>query len=60
VAQGVLDEDTAFLDTLARTHQNGLRGTMGPSGLVLRELWHDPTSRDLAGRNADIYRGGQP
>lgn len=53
-------EDTAFLDTLARTHQNGSRGTMGPSGYVLRELWHDAGARDLDGRNAAIYRGGQP
>jgi hypothetical protein len=53
-------EDTAFLDTLARTHQNGSRGTMGPSGLVLRELWHDGSRRDLDGRNAAIYREGQP
>jgi hypothetical protein len=51
-------EDTAFLDTLARTHQNGSRGTMGPSGYVLRELWHDAGARDLDGRNAAIYRGG--
>lgn len=47
-------EDTAFLDTLAR----GLRGTMGPSGYVLRELWHDGAARDLAGRNAELYRKG--
>lgn len=33
-------EDTDFLRTLEKAHQNGLRGTMGPSGLVLRELWH--------------------
>lgn len=51
-------EDTEFLDRLVRVHQNGLRGSMGPSGYVLRELWHDPSSRDLAGRNAEIYRGG--
>jgi hypothetical protein len=52
-------EDTAFLDRLQATHHNnGLRGTMGPSGLVLRELWHDTTARDLAGRNAELYRGG--
>lgn len=50
-------EDTAFLDSLNRTHQNGLRGNMGPSGLVLRELWHDGGNRDLAGRNSQIYRG---
>lgn len=52
-------EDTAFLDTLAATHHNGLRGTMGPSGLILRELWHDPGKRDLGGRNAAIYREGR-
>lgn len=52
-------EDTAFLDTLARIHQNGSRGTMGPSGLVLRELWHDAGARDLNGRNAALYREGQ-
>ena len=52
-------EDTAFLETLVATHQNGLRGTMGPSGLVLRELWHDPGNRDLNGRNAALYRGGR-
>ena len=51
-------EDTAFLDALARTHTNGVRGTMGPSGYVLRELWHDGAARDLAGRNADLYREG--
>jgi predicted glycosyltransferase involved in capsule biosynthesis len=51
-------EDTAFLDALTRTHQNGQRGTMGPSGYVLRELWHDGSSRDLEGRNAALYRGG--
>lgn len=51
-------EDTAFLDALARTHTNGVRGTMGPSGYVLRELWHDGADRDLAGRNAELYRGG--
>lgn len=53
-------EDTAFLETLERTHRNGLRGTFGPSGLVLRELWHDGHARDLAGRNAALYRGEQP
>jgi hypothetical protein len=53
-------EDTAFLDALARTHQNGSRGTMGPSGYVLRELWHDGAARDLDGRNAALYRGGRP
>lgn len=52
-------EDTAFLDTLARTHQNGQRGTQGPSGYVLRELWHDGSARDLGGRNAEIYREGR-
>jgi hypothetical protein len=51
-------EDTAFLEALQRTHVNGLRGTLGPSGYVLRELWHDGGSRDLDGRNAEIYRGG--
>lgn len=52
-------EDTAFLDRLQATHHNnGLRGTMGPSGLVLRELWHDPGKRDLAGRNSEIYHRG--
>jgi glycosyl transferase family 7 (putative galactosyltransferase) len=53
-------EDQAFLDTLARTHQNGSRGTMGPSGYVLRELWHDPSRRDLDGRNRALYEGRQP
>lgn len=52
-------EDTAFLDTLAATHHNGLRGTMGPSGFILRELWHDPGKRDLDGRNAALYRKGR-
>lgn len=52
-------EDTAFLDALARTHANGVRGTMGPSGYVLRELWHDGAARDLAGRNAELYREGK-
>jgi hypothetical protein len=52
-------EDQAFLDTLVATHQNGQRGTTTPSGLVLRELWHDGHARDLAGRNAEIYRGGR-
>jgi len=51
-------EDTAFLDKLVAVHQNGLRGNLTPSGLILRELWHDPSSRDLAGRNAELYRGG--
>lgn len=53
-------EDTAFLDTLTRTHHNGLRGTLGPSGLVLRELWHDGHARDLNSLNAALYRGEQP
>jgi hypothetical protein len=52
-------EDTAFLDTLARTAAGGVRGTLGPSGYVLRELWHDPGGRDLEGRNAALYREGQ-
>jgi hypothetical protein len=52
-------EDTAFLEALQRTHANGLRGTMGPSGYVLRELWHDGSRRDLDGRNAEIYREGR-
>jgi hypothetical protein len=51
-------EDTDLLDRLVAAHQNGLRGTMGPSGYVLRELWHDARARDLEGRNAAIYRGG--
>jgi hypothetical protein len=52
-------EDTAFLDRLQATHHNnGLRGTMGPSGLVLRELWHDASNRDLAGHNLTIYQRG--
>lgn len=52
-------EDTAFLEALQRTHQNGLRGTMGPSGYVLRELWHDGGARDL-NRNRGIYEGRKP
>lgn len=51
-------EDTAFLETLAATHTGAHRGTLGPSGLVLRELWHDASGRDLSGRNAELYRGG--
>lgn len=52
-------EDTAFLEALARTHTNGLRGTMGPSGYVLRELWHDGGARNLD-RNRAIYEGRRP
>lgn len=52
-------EDTAFLETLQRTHTNGLRGTMGPSGYVLRELWHGGGARDLE-RNRAIYEGQRP
>lgn len=51
-------EDTAFLDTLARTHTGTHRGTMGPSGHVLRELWHPGHARDLDGHNRAIYEGG--
>lgn len=51
-------EDTAFLDALARTHTGTHRGTMGPSGHVLRELWHPGHARDLDGRNRAIYKGG--
>lgn len=50
-------EDTDFLTALNATHQNGLRGTMGPSGLVLRELWHDAAHRVYHGTtNHEIYR----
>jgi hypothetical protein len=49
-------EDTAFLEALQRTHTGALHGTMGPSGYVLRELWHDGGARDLAGPNAALYR----
>lgn len=52
-------EDTAFLEALARTHTNGLRGTMGPSGYVLRELWHDGVARNLD-HNRAIYEGRKP
>jgi hypothetical protein len=51
-------EDTAFLDKLVAVHQNGLRGRLEPSGFILRELWHDGAARDLAGRNAALYREG--
>lgn len=51
-------EDTAFLDALARAHTGTHRGTMGPSGHVLRELWHPGHARDLDGRNRGIYEGG--
>jgi glycosyltransferase involved in cell wall biosynthesis len=38
-------EDQDLLTALERAHQNGLRGTMGPSGYTLRELWHDASHR---------------
>lgn len=53
-------EDTEFLDRLVRAHQNGVRGTMGPSGYTLRELWHDGGARDLDGRNRALYEGRRP
>lgn len=52
-------EDDDFLARLSRTHRNGQRGTLGPSGLVLRELWHDDTQRDLNGPNRALYEGNQ-
>lgn len=50
-------EDQDFLTALERTHQNGLRGTMGPSGYVLRELWHEDSRRKVYGtRNHALYQ----
>lgn len=50
-------EDQDFLTALERTHQNGLRGTMGPSGYVLRELWHDASRREVYGTaNHKLYQ----
>lgn len=50
-------EDQDFLIALQHTHQNGSRGTMGPSGLVLRELWHDGSRREVYGTvNHKLYQ----
>jgi hypothetical protein len=55
--EGVGYEDTDFLTALQRTHQNGSRGTLGPSGYVLRELWHDASHRVYEGtRNQRLYQ----
>jgi hypothetical protein len=49
-------EDDDFLARLSSAHRNGVRGTYGPSGLVLRELWH-PAVRDMNSPNRALWEG---